>query len=228
MSNTYFKNLTANKNNLELFECAKVTDRIRIETMAMTDIPAGENPFHHDLSSMGASVSPAFMAMYSSSFKEKHGHMYLVNNGTGQRTKLIFVPEDPRPKKLLRISNSEVTDGKFHKIGFELSRYMIDARYSDCYISHREVDKLGDFAAPVPPHVGSIMTATPPIDITTQPVYWVANGVGILIYPGVVHDLNGLIDYHDGDFVEDENLLMAYNRLRDTVGAVDPVSSTAR
>ncbi len=219
MSNTHFKKIKAGVANMELFEQPLVTDRVNIVTLTMKEIPAKSNPFCHDLTSMGAHITDNFTAMYTNSFQGKHGQMYLVNNATGQRTRMVFIPEAPRPKKIIRITGEHIGNNLFHKIGYTLVDPSVDIAYTDRYVSYKALADIQDFAKPPATGLDEFTQAYGLVNINEQPVYWVSNGLGILYYPGVTNDLNDLIQYTLGDYVEDSNLLMAFNSMVDNFKA---------
>lgn len=77
----------------------QVTDQVDVVVIDMPPIPAGANPFHHDLTSMGTDLVRGWMVMHDGFDRVEcprplHG-MYLVNTRTGQRIMLKFLP---RPK----------------------------------------------------------------------------------------------------------------------------------
>lgn len=52
----------------------------------MKSIPAGSNPFHHDLFHMGTNVNDRFMVMFSGS--ENSNYIILVDSKSGRRIKV--------------------------------------------------------------------------------------------------------------------------------------------
>lgn len=57
----------------------------------MSPIPAGSNPFHHDLFHMGMYIGDNLCIMYSS--HSINDYIIVINTQTGERTKLILNAE---------------------------------------------------------------------------------------------------------------------------------------
>lgn len=57
----------------------------------MSPIPAGSNPFHHDLFHMGTYIGDNLCIMYSS--HSINDYIIVINMQTGERTKLVFNAE---------------------------------------------------------------------------------------------------------------------------------------
>lgn len=74
----------------------QVTDFVEVEHFPMAPIPAGDNPFWHDLSSMGTDLVRGWLVMHDGFDRKEEPRplqgLYLVNQRTGQRIGLRFRP----------------------------------------------------------------------------------------------------------------------------------------
>ena len=66
--------------------CGEKKDPFTVEEME--PIPAGENPFHHDLYNMGQSMGTNLMVMFGNHSKDPCGYLILINTETGRRIKI--------------------------------------------------------------------------------------------------------------------------------------------
>jgi hypothetical protein len=70
-------------------EVGKIQEAGAFTLVNMSSIPAGSNPFHHDLTRMGTPINKRFMAMYDGGNKNS---IVLVDMKLGKRA-LIVVPQ---------------------------------------------------------------------------------------------------------------------------------------
>lgn len=61
---------------------------VQVNVKELESIPAGSNPFHHDLFNMGTNINNDWMIMHTGSNQRALPYMILVNMTTGQRIEL--------------------------------------------------------------------------------------------------------------------------------------------
>lgn len=94
---------------------------VQVNIKELESIPAGSNPFHHDLFNMGTPINDSWIIMHTSSNQRPLPYMILVNSTTGQRIELNldqlnekqFFDQTGKAYKLRSINKNEVLKGKY-------------------------------------------------------------------------------------------------------------------
>jgi hypothetical protein len=94
VSNTH-EEFTMNR----LFKDLTVTDAVTLNLSNLESIPAGANPFHHDMFNMGTELARGWMAMHEGSTRPENplplNELILINRNTGQRFQIKMEPTQP-------------------------------------------------------------------------------------------------------------------------------------
>ena len=67
-----------------------------ITAKVLEPIPAGDNPFRHDLSNMGSTIGTNITVMFHNHQDQRGEYLIVVNTETGERVRLVFAEKSTK------------------------------------------------------------------------------------------------------------------------------------
>lgn len=210
--------------NRNLYEDALQTDELVYEVVPMDGIGPMQNPFHYDSTSSGTPIAGDVMGMFYTPMKDKAlERFYFHNNTTGQRTRIAVMAKNPKPKKILYFSSGNMKEfihnDMFHtlKVVHEADGHLYSYASTK---SSPHINKMDTSGKPRPWHIRPAKNANT-FDGIFDPVWYVSDGIGILIVDGKpAISQEEYETYYGGDMVDDKNFKKAYASLQKALGAI--------
>lgn len=196
-------NVTAE--NIALYEPLKLGQRARYITKVMPDIPPEHDPIGYDAVGSSVHIAKPFITM-----TQNHGNgrpkLYVTDTSTGQRVAIIALPETPVPKRVLRVSKEFNETHHGNMVYFNNSVLILNQfDFPSDGINHPTA--VGN---KLPPAINVKITAD---QVDNFMIYYVHNGVALLVERGLTNKVEDLMKYEGGDVVDNRLIRAAIAEL---------------